>query len=83
MAVDWTDPCARAVALRSKYYELLAGGGGQIASIRFADREVTYATGSAGLSELREEMLAAEQECEAAATGRPQRHAMRLGSYRK
>ncbi|SHO65824.1 hypothetical protein SAMN02745172_02471 [Pseudoxanthobacter soli DSM 19599] len=63
MSVDWTNPCARAAALRTAYFELLSGAGE--VSIRHrsgeTDREVSFA--ASDLGRLRQEMQSAEDAC--------------------
>lgn len=78
MAIDWTDPCARADALRRAYYEIVATGGAK--RIRFSDREVWFS--QAELATLKAELLAAENECAASNGGTPKRRrfAIRAGS---
>lgn len=65
--VDWSDPCARASALRDAYFSVLSGG--KVQRIRFKhgdnEQEVTYSGTSASLASLRKEMQAAEDECRA------------------
>ena len=82
--VDWTNPCARHVALTAAYYQLLAGG--TEIKVRFrtdgTEEEVHYA--QANLSTLRSEMERAGREC-AEASGTPvprRRFAIRAGARR-
>ena len=84
MAVDWTDPCARAIALREAYYKLLSGEMEE--SIRAkgpnAEDEVKYT--KANLSALLADLRAAESECAALTgdTSATRRRAFRLGARR-
>lgn len=68
--VDWTDPCAKALALRTAYYSLLSGGMESLIrhSTTEGDQEVRYAR--ADLGSLKAELDAAEIAC-AQATGQP------------
>lgn len=83
--VDWTNPCARAAALRAAYYEVLSGGNVTLIkeSANGGEREVRF--GKADIQRLSNELQRAEDEC-AAATGlpaRPRRYAIRLGSRKR
>lgn len=80
--VDWTDPCARAVALRDAYFALISGGA--VTMIKTAagggEREVRYS--KADLATVRSEMQTAEDECRTK-NGQPpvqRRFAIRAGS---
>jgi hypothetical protein len=79
-AFDQDDPCATAVALRKVYYDTLAGGGGQVVSVRFGDREVKYDAGAGGLDRLRADMLAAETACDLKNGVQPKRRAIKFGN---
>ena len=81
-AFDADDPCATAVALRKVYYDVLAGGGGQIVSVRFGDREVKYAADTSSLERLRADMLSAEALCDIKNGVQSKRHAITAGSVR-
>lgn len=61
--VDWTDPCARAEALRSSYFDLVKGGSVSLIRKRAAggESEVRFAKGDMSL--LRTELWAAEDAC--------------------
>lgn len=83
MAVDWTDPCARAAALRTAYFALIAGDREQRirVSISGAEREVVYA--AAKLELLASELRRAEAECSASTGGTAgRRYAIRGGAVR-
>lgn len=84
MAIDWTDPCARADALREAYYALLSGSKEQ--EVTYQDsgtmRRVVYASNKVDLSALRDALLAAEQECGSAETTVSKRVALRGGALR-
>lgn len=58
-AVDVNDPCALLTAMREVYYAVAAGG--QVTSIQFADRKVTYS--GADLVFLRSEIARLQIEC--------------------
>jgi hypothetical protein len=86
MAVDWTNPCARATALRGAYFALISGQNESL--IRTAtpegDQEVRFMAGD--VAKLKSELDAAEAEC-AASQGLPtparaRRFAIRGGSRR-
>lgn len=86
MAVDWTDPCARALALRGAYYGLISGSSESLIrqSTPEGDQEVRFA--KSDLSRLQSELTAAEAEC-ATKNGvevpdRARRFAIRAGSRR-
>jgi hypothetical protein len=86
MAVDWTDPCARANALRGAYYALISGSSESLIkhSTTEGDQEVRFAR--ADLGTLKVEMAAAEVECAqlngTAAPTRARRFAIRGGGRR-
>ena len=77
--VDWTDPCARAAALRGVYYQLLSGQ--QEERVRFrngdTDEDVTFV--KADLNTLRTELTEADAQCAALSSGRPRRFAATAG----
>ena len=86
MAVDWTNPCARAAALRTAYFDLIRGE--TESAIRQStpegDQEVRYS--KPDVERLKRELDAAEAEC-AASNGAPtpvraRRFAIRGGSLR-
>lgn len=86
VTVDWTDPCARANALRGAYYALISGASESLIrqSTSEGDQEVRFAR--ADVEKLKAEMSAAEAEC-AIANGtaipsRARRFAIRGGSRR-
>jgi hypothetical protein len=62
-AVDWTDPCQRANALRGAYYALISGSSESLIrnSTPEGDQEVRYARADIGT--LKAELDAAEDEC--------------------
>lgn len=68
--VDWSDPCARAAALREAYFSLLSGGQEAEIRTRTLDAEEMVRFARADLNTLRSEMRRAEDEC-AAANGAP------------
>jgi hypothetical protein len=68
MAVDWSDPCARATALRNAYYQLVSGGQEQIIETRTLDAQERVQFTAADRGVLLSELRAAEAEC-AATTG--------------
>ena len=65
MAIDWDDPCARAIELKRVYYALLSGGGVQMIRAKGpnTDREVRYHKNDTG--SVRSEWWRAEDECRA------------------
>jgi hypothetical protein len=71
-SVDWSDPCARAVALRDAYFRLVSGQ--QESVVRYqangTEREVRYQ--SADHAALHDAWREAERTCQAA-RGRPAR----------
>lgn len=84
--VDWTDPCAKALALRNAYYSLLSGAMESLIrhSTTEGDQEVRYAR--ADLGALKTELDSAEVAC-ALKLGQPvptanRRFAIRAGSRR-
>lgn len=84
--IDWTDPCARAAALRDAYYERLHGGTSTRVRFRAGDNEQELQSSHSGpsLADLRREWWAAEDECRAA-QGKPplrRRFAIRAGARR-
>lgn len=88
MAVDWTDPCARADALRDAYFNLLSGAKAQ--TVEYQDsgtqRSITYMSTKVDLAELRNELRAAEKECatgELSSTTNTNRFAIRGGALRR
>ncbi len=83
MAVNWTDPCARAEALRGAYFALVSGQSEQTVRFRSNDAEQEVRFQAANLDVLRTELRAAEAECAAAqgAAGRPRRFAITAGSF--
>lgn len=84
---DWTDPCARAKALRDAYYERLSGGDAQRVRFRDGDNEQEVQSSSmlGNMTALRKELWAAEDACRASLglPPIPRRHAIRAGSRRR
>lgn len=79
--VDWSDPCARYIALRDAYYETVRGGTETL--IRYkgpeGEREVRYKQSDLGI--LLAEMRSAQAECQATTgTKRTGRYAIRAGA---
>jgi hypothetical protein len=81
MAVDWTDPCARATALRDAYYRVVSGEREIEIVTRTADAEERVRFSSVDLQALKAEWQAAEEECQRSngVTPTPRRSAIRLG----
>jgi len=82
MAVDWTDPCARAAALRDAYFKLIKGDAESAIrqSTPEGDQEVRYS--KADVDRLKKELDTATAEC-AALNGTPvprRRFAIRAGA---
>jgi len=82
MAVDWTDPCARANALRGAYYTLLSGAQEQEIRTRTLDAEEVVRFNAADKDALLVELTAAESEC-ARCTGQPDPNRRFRMSYRE
>ena len=72
MAIDPTDPCAAAAALRVKYYALI--GGESVERVRTGDREAQFRSSPAGA--LLAEIERLEAQC-AAKSGKRRRFAIR------
>jgi hypothetical protein len=68
MAVDWSDPCARAAALRAAYFELVSGSKETEIETRTLDAQERVRFSAADKQTLLAELRAAEAEC-AASTG--------------
>lgn len=81
MAVDWTDPCARATALREAYYALVQGGETQV-RVRNGEHEQEVRYGAASLATLKRELAQAEAECARKNGTGGGRFAIRAGSRR-
>ena len=85
MAIDWTDPCARAEALRNAYYALLSGSRAQ--SISYSDgnqaRSISYSNTTVDLNRLKAELVEAEKECAGEATGTGMRYAITGGALNR
>lgn len=83
--VDWTEPCARAAALRSAYYRLISGDAESLIhrTTPEGSEEVRFAR--ADIEKLKLELDAAEAECAvangSAVPARARRFAIRAGSY--
>jgi hypothetical protein len=79
--IDWTDPCARAGALRGAYYRLISGE--QESAFTYlangVTRTVEYSKGD--LDKLSAELQKAEAECVAKNSGTitPRRRAIQFG----
>lgn len=83
-AVDWSDPCARAEALRKAYFELISTGGVTLIKQKAGGGEEEARYGKTDREALRREMLTAEDECRAS-RGEPKaqrRFVIRGGSRR-
>lgn len=83
-AIDLSDPCARAAALRAAYYTLVQGGAETMIRYRGpeGEREVRYK--APDMNTLLSELRVAETEC-SATTGGPnpgRRYAIRAGARR-
>lgn len=85
MAVDWTNPCARATALRNAYYALVSGQQEQEIRTRTLDAEELVRFTAADRGVLLAEMRAAEAECAAStgATNTNRRVAITAGGIRR
>lgn len=84
MAVDWNDPCARAIALREAYYSLVSGQQEVVIETRTLDAMDRVQFSAPNLASLRAEMERAESECAAStgATNPNRRHAIGFRSKR-
>lgn len=82
MAVDWTNPCAKAQALRDAYFALISGAAESLIrhSTTEGDQEVRFAR--TDVDKLKAEMIAAEEDCirSTGGTPTPRRSAIRLGA---
>lgn len=76
--INWTDPCARASALRAAYFDLIRGAGETLIrhSTSEGDQEVRYRAGD--VHTLRSELAQAEAECAALTGGLPPARARRF-----
>src|SRR5262249_18569308 len=61
--VDWTDPCARAAALREAYFDLLAGRSAAVIRYRQLEHEREVRYRPIDRSVLLLELKAAENQC--------------------
>ena len=77
--VDWDDPCARAAALRSAYYDLLAGKREVRIRYRSSDTEDDISFAQASTAALQNELRRAEIACAVKQGKRPGQHAIRAG----
>lgn len=82
MAVDWSDPCARAEALRKAYYALVSGELEQRVRVRGGDGEEDVTFNAANVELLRSELRSAEAECAAKNGTVGRRFAIRAGHRR-
>jgi hypothetical protein len=85
MAIDWTDPCQRAAALRAAYYQLLSGSMETLIRNKGPDGERESRYAQADITKLKAELDAAEEACLRASgqTPAPRRHAITLGARRR
>lgn len=85
--VDWTDPCARANALRGAYYSLLSQQREIEIETRTLDAQERVKFSPGDLGKLETELRAAEGECAAmtggGTTNPNRRFAITAGSRRK
>ena len=83
--VDWTDPCARAAALRNAYYALISGGQEQEIRTRTLDAEEVVRFSPGNQAALLMQLRAAEAECAAKnGTANPtRRFAITAGATRR
>lgn len=83
--VNWDDPCARAKALRTAYFDRLQGGTTTKVRFKSAENEQQIETSVTlgSLEKLRAEMIRAEDECLASQGKKSSRRfAITGGSYR-
>jgi hypothetical protein len=86
MATNWQDPCERAAALRSAYYQLLSGQQEAEIRTRTLDAEEVVRFAPADLQKLVVELRAAEAACAAQTPGAPnpsRRFAITAGGRRR
>jgi hypothetical protein len=85
MAIDFSDPCARAAALQAAYFNLVQGNGETLIRIKGPEGEQEVRYHSPDLGTLKTEMVAAQAECAAATSGvNPnRRYAIRAGAKRR
>ena len=69
--VDWTDPCARAAALRDAYYRMVSGQQETEIRTRTLDAEEMVRFAGGDLDALRNDLATAESECLAKMAGQP------------
>lgn len=81
--VNWDDPCARYVALKTAYYEAARGARKSI-SFQSGDTQQSVEYAPADMSVLKVEMDRAQRECEIlrGVPSRPLRFAMVVGARR-
>ena len=73
---DWSNPCEALTAIRSAYYQLVAGE--RVVRVKLPDREVEFA-GPAAIKEMQAEIARLEVECAKATGGNRRRSALRAG----
>lgn len=85
MAVDWSNPCSRATALRDAYYNLISGQQEVEIIAKSNDGEQMVKFAKADLTTLKAEWQRAEDECQTASgqTPAPRRSAISLGARRR
>lgn len=83
-AVDWTDPCAKAKALRDAYYALITGEQESVIRQRTGESETEIRFPATDVKRLYAEMTTAEADCAASQgmTITRRRYAITGGSYR-
>ena len=83
--VDWTDPCAKAIALREAYYRLIAGDQEAEIENRSGEGQQRVKFHRVDIETLKSEMIAAEEACQRAngITPAPRRSAIRAGGVRR
>lgn len=82
--VDWTNPCARAAALRNAYYRVISGDQEAEIETRTGEAQERVKFSRVDAERLKAEWQAAEDECQRAngVTPAPRRSAIRLGAAR-
>lgn len=80
--VDWTDPCARAAALRNAYYRVISGDQEAEIETRTGEAQERVKFSRVDVARLKAEWEAAEAECQAknGITPTPRRSAIRIGA---
>lgn len=79
---DWSDPCARAEALRAEYYARLSGQGTTRVAQRGGDASKEVWFQEVDIETLKTELAKAEAECATKSGAARRRFAIQAGSRR-